>query len=152
MSQLTYENSAYAECRNDRSLEKPKVNTRKSITRYVILFSILIAVCLVVSISALIFAVKLSLQSEDTRSPTQATYLENGTEPTIEHLQGQLKELEIKIKELDSVNSKLSFFLTNTQDAVKKNAEQQQQFQVFLKDQLQSLNDTIDSHHKVQGL
>ena len=140
MSQLTYENSAYAECGNDRSLEKPKENSRTSITRYVILFSILIAVCLVVSISGLIIAVHLSFRNEGTHSTTPAAYLQNDTEPTMKHLLAQLEEIKIENKKLESVNSRLWA-------AVKQNAEQQQKFKVSLTD----LNDTIESHNKVQG-
>ena len=140
MSLHAYENSAYAECGNDRSLEKPKENSRKSITRYVILFSILIAVCLVISISGLTIAVHLSLRNEDTHPTTQATYLQNDTEPTMKHMLAQLEELMIENKELESVNSRLWA-------AVTQNAEQQQTLKVSLTD----LNDTIESHHKVQG-
>ena len=140
MSQQSYENSAYAEYANVKSSEMPKANPRTNITRYLILFSILIAVCLVISISGLIIAVHLSLRNEDTHSTTPAAYLQNDTEPTMKHLLAQLEEIKIENKKLESVNSRLWA-------AVKQNAEQQQQFAVSLTD----LNDTIESHHKVQG-
>ena len=211
MSQHAYENSAYAECGNDRSLEKPKENSRTSITRYVILFSILIAVCLVISISGLIIAVHLSLRNEDTHPTTPAAYQQNGAEPSMEHLQAKLEELEIQNRKLESVNSNLSVFIDNSQEAlwmavnksqeasrvalnksqetmrvalntsqetlrvsinksqetlwaalnksqetlrvsINQNTEQQQQFKVSLTDRIQSLNDLVESHHKVQGL